>query len=116
MFGVIAPPLNASVRRPTMTRSVLMLGVAAVALCACDSTGDTARVDSVLDTTPDWGCIASVVRSVQTVDVVREDTNPTGRRITWRGVGPPGIAKTLVYRVGGVSFALQVIDEPGESI
>ena len=99
-----------------MLRQALALTFSAVVLGACHELGDGAGVDATLETAPDWGCISSVARNLDSVKIVREESNPTGRLVTWHGLAPPGKANTLLYELSGISFALQLINAPQESI
>ena len=114
--ALIARPLNASVRRPIVLRQALALVAGLIILAACQQLGDGAGVDATLETAPDWGCISSVARNLDSVKIVREESNPTGRLITWHGLAPPGKANTLLYELGGITYALQLINAPKESI
>ena len=99
-----------------MLRQALVLVSGVLVLGACQELGDGAGVDATLEAAPDWGCISSVARNLDSVKVVREESNPTGRLITWHGLAPPGKANTLIYELGGISYALQLINAPEESI
>ena len=62
---------------------------------------------------PEWGCLTSEVRKLTSVEIQSERTDSGGRRLTWHGLAPASVTKSLVYKLNGTSYALQLTNDPG---
>ena len=93
----------------------LLPTVAPAALCACSIAGDGAGVSATLSEMPEWNCISAVAHNITSVEIVREESSSMGRRLTWHGLEPVGTANTILYRLDGIAYALQVTIESGVS-
>jgi hypothetical protein len=108
-----AGPLYIAVSRPVSRGCKAILSAGVVSLFACSFAADGAGVDANFSEAPDWACVTAEVRKIGSVEVLFERSDSTGRLLTWHGLTPPGNANALGYKLAGITYAVQVISEPG---
>lgn len=80
---------------------------------ACSTVGDGAGVSAALGERPQWGCVSSVVRELASIEVLAEKSASLGKRVTLHGLEPLGSEQSMIFRLEGVVYALQITAEPG---
>jgi hypothetical protein len=76
-------------------------------------TGDGAGIEAIIDAMPVWGCLTSEVRNLRSVEIESESTDYASRGLTWHGLAPVSVTKSLVYKLNSTPYALQITNDPG---